>query len=344
MQTCRSSRFAQSVTVAIAAFMTFGASTALATAQRTFVASTGVDTNACSLTAPCRSFGAAILQTSAFGEVIVQDSAGYGPVTITKSVSITSPAGVYAGITVMTGDGIYINTSNLNVKLVGLSINGQSGTGSGIVFIDGGLLVVDRCTVRSMSQNGITITGNGTAATITDTRVEDNGDAGVRIADGARVTIERLTAVLQNSGSGAGVRAEENTGGVTTHVVVRDSHFAHNFIAIVARSNFNGGAVFLTATGNTIADGTAGIEVVCGPPCNSAGLVTVTATANTISSVGTGLGVYSVNAVLIATGNTVTNSTTGVNQNAGTLRTLQNNTIEGNYQDITGTLTPATVR
>lgn len=343
MQNCRNSRFAQSVMVAIAAFTTFGTSTALATAQRTFVASTGVDTNACSLTAPCRSFGAAILQTSAFGEVIVQDSAGYGPVTITKSVSIISPAGVYAGITVMTGDGIYTNTSYLDVKLVGLSINGQTGTGSGIVFGNGGWLVVDRCTVRSMGQNGIKITGDGTGATITDTRVEGNGDAGVRIADGAKVTIERLTAILQNTGSGTGVRAE-NTSGVTMHVVVRDSHFAFNFIAIEARSNFNGGAVFLTATGNTIANGAAGIEVACGPPCNSIGLVTVTATANTISSVSTGLGVYSDNAVLIATGNTVTNSTTGLHQYAGTLRTLQNNTIEGNYQDITGTLTPATVR
>jgi len=327
--------------VALAAFTIIGASTALASARRTFVASTGADTNACSLTAPCRSFAAAILQTSDFGEIIVQDSAGYGPVTITKSVSIISPTGVYAGITVTTGDGIYINTSHMNVKLVGLSIIGQSGTGSGIVFIDGTMLVVDRCTVRSMNQNGIKIAGDGTRATITDTRVEGNGDSGVRIVDGAKVTIERLTAVLQNSGIGTGVRAEENTGGVTTDVVVRDSHFAHNFIAIAARSNFNGGAVFLTATGNTIADGTAGIEVVCGPPCNSAGLVTVAATANTISSVDTGLGVYSDNAVLIATGNTVTNSQTGVNQYAGTLLTLQNNTVRGNYSNINGTLTQA---
>ena len=32
--------------------------------------------------------------------MIVLDSAGYGPVTITQSVSITAPPGVFAGISV----------------------------------------------------------------------------------------------------------------------------------------------------------------------------------------------------------------------------------------------------
>ena len=45
-------------------------------AQRTFVASTGVDTNPCSLVAPCRSFAQAATQTNSKGEIIVLDSAG----------------------------------------------------------------------------------------------------------------------------------------------------------------------------------------------------------------------------------------------------------------------------
>jgi hypothetical protein len=44
-------------------------------AQRTFVSTSGNDANACSLTAPCRSFGAAITQTDPNGEIIVLDSA-----------------------------------------------------------------------------------------------------------------------------------------------------------------------------------------------------------------------------------------------------------------------------
>ena len=69
--------------------------TALAASQRTFVASTGLDTNACSISAPCRSFGAAIAKTGSSGEVIVLDSAAYGPVTIDKSISLIAPAGIY---------------------------------------------------------------------------------------------------------------------------------------------------------------------------------------------------------------------------------------------------------
>ncbi len=72
-------------------------------AQRTFVASSGADTNSCAITQPCRSFASAIALTAAGGEVIVLDSAGYGPVTITQSVSIIAPPGVYAGITAFAG-------------------------------------------------------------------------------------------------------------------------------------------------------------------------------------------------------------------------------------------------
>jgi hypothetical protein len=98
----------------------------LATVQRTFVASTGVDDQRCSITAPCRGFAAAVAKTSANGEVIVLDSAGYGPVDISKSISLIAPAGVYAGVTVLTGDGIVINGIGIIVVLRGLSINGQA--------------------------------------------------------------------------------------------------------------------------------------------------------------------------------------------------------------------------
>ena len=64
---------------------------AFGAAQRTFVASNGVDTNPCTVTLPCRGFTAALLLTNAGGEIIVLDSAGYGSVTINKAVSIIAP-------------------------------------------------------------------------------------------------------------------------------------------------------------------------------------------------------------------------------------------------------------
>ena len=93
--------------VALALVLSCLATTA-AGIQRTFVASSGVDTNPCNLPAPCRTFGAAMAHTDPSGEVIVLDSAGYGAFTVAQTVSIIAPAGVYAGITVFSGTGITI--------------------------------------------------------------------------------------------------------------------------------------------------------------------------------------------------------------------------------------------
>src|SRR6185369_11372319 len=61
---------------------------------RTFVASFGLDSNGCSLSSPCRGFTKALAVTDPGGEIVVLDSAGYGAVTIDKSVSIIVPTGI----------------------------------------------------------------------------------------------------------------------------------------------------------------------------------------------------------------------------------------------------------
>src|SRR5437899_9635782 len=101
---------------------------AFGTAQRTFVASNGNDMNSCNRTDPCRSFGAAIAQTNANGEVVAIDSAGYGPVTITQSATIVAPLGVHAGISVFMGDGVTINAGmNDVIVLRNLYLHSQGG-------------------------------------------------------------------------------------------------------------------------------------------------------------------------------------------------------------------------
>ena len=114
----------------IIAIVVAASAPALATSQRTFVSGQGSDVDACSITAPCRSFTAAIAQTIAGGEVIVLDSAGYGPVVITQSVTITAPPGVYAGISVpaSTPNGVLLNAPGITVVLRGLTINSTGGT------------------------------------------------------------------------------------------------------------------------------------------------------------------------------------------------------------------------
>src|SRR5215469_3262444 len=65
---------------------------------RVFVASYGDDANPCTFGSPCKTFQHAHDVVDAGGEVTAIDSAGFGPINITKAVTITSPSGVEAGI------------------------------------------------------------------------------------------------------------------------------------------------------------------------------------------------------------------------------------------------------
>lgn len=91
-------------------------------ATTTYVATHGYDANPCSIAQPCRSFAGALLQTASGGEIVVLDSRGYGPVQIDKSVSIVAPEGIYAGISVFTGNGVEITGAATRVRLSGLTI------------------------------------------------------------------------------------------------------------------------------------------------------------------------------------------------------------------------------
>jgi hypothetical protein len=190
----------RSVAWLIAALVTFASDAVSATAQRTFVSSSGSDANVCSLAQPCRSFAAAIAKTSANGEVIVLDSAGYGPVTVTQSVTITSPAGVYAGITVTSGEGVTVNGTGIDVTLRGLTINSQGGS-IGIHFVDGATLVVERCEISGFSAAGIEQELAGSML-VRDSLIK--GAAGSGIFTAANATIERVAIV----GTAFGLDAE----------------------------------------------------------------------------------------------------------------------------------------
>jgi hypothetical protein len=144
---------------ALSALVSAGAS---ATANRTFVSGQGSDSNPCSLGAPCRSFAEAITQTNAGGEITVLDSAGYGAVTITQSVTITNPGGVEAGITTTPDENaITINaTATATVTLRGLTLEGGGVGNNGIILSStaGGTLNIIDCVVKDFAGSGITIT------------------------------------------------------------------------------------------------------------------------------------------------------------------------------------------
>src|SRR5512132_2286383 len=212
----------------------FAASLAGNAAQRAFVSTSGSDANApggCSVSAPCRSFDTAIGAVAGGGEVIALDSGGYGRFSVTKSVTVTAPAGVHAGISVFAGtNGVDINTAAVNVILRGLAISGQGGV-HGIYFQNGASLVVENCTIDSMtSGSGIRVAAAGASNAapsltyVVGTRI--SGSAfGLQLSDGpVSLTVSRSSFV----GNGAAISARGTLNGVENSIAVADSAVANN--------------------------------------------------------------------------------------------------------------------
>ena len=89
----------------------FSASGGGGPSTQTFVsAALGNDSNPCTRVSPCLTFAAALAQTSAGGEIDVIDPGDFGPVTITKAITIFGNAAGGAGMTTTRGtSGIVIS-------------------------------------------------------------------------------------------------------------------------------------------------------------------------------------------------------------------------------------------
>jgi hypothetical protein len=211
-------------------------SLAHAQATRTWVSGVGDDANPCSRTAPCKTFAGAISKTAAGGEINVLDPGGFGGVTITKSITISSE-GFEAGVLVSGTNAIIINAgAGDTVVLRGLDIEGL-GTGLDGIKVIGGLaaLHVEKCTVnafRGTNGSGIEVaptTAGTTQVFIKDTIVRNNGQGtggGIFINPAAGVTVK---ASLDH------VRLENNVFGLKTqgssNTTVNESVAAGNAFA-----------------------------------------------------------------------------------------------------------------
>lgn len=297
-------------------------------AQRTFIKSDGLDTNPCSLSAPCRTFATAIAATTSGGEVVVLDSAGYGPVTITRSVSIIAPPGIYAGISVPSGDGIAINGANAIVSIEGLAINGTGGA-NGISMTQGAQLIVARCSVSNMTNAGISLALDGAKSLVQDTALRDNGGSGV-VVNGATIAILNEVRVENNSAHGVsasggasmslkdsrvsnngqlGVAVDASVGfGLPTRVTLEDTIVTGN-VADGAKvsSSLNGSVATLDAVRSTFArNGGNGLWALASSPA-----VTVVTVTDSIVADNTSAGLYATgSATVLASRNTVSRNGT----------------------------------
>jgi len=206
--------------------------------QRAFVASYGLNSNTsfnCDIAHPCRQFLAAVTVVNPDGEVVALDTAAYGAVTLTQSISLTAAPGAYAGITAFTGaNGVTIATPGVNVVLRGLTINSQGGD-AGILMTAGAKLSIENCVISNFSISGSQFNQKGvlvqTAATVrmVNTLVRDS-DIGIQLEAGASANISGSKFI----GNTYGIFAFNSLNGTVTTAAIYDTMVAQGVIGIYA--------------------------------------------------------------------------------------------------------------
>ncbi len=242
---------------AACAVSVFGVTVVAEAAQRTFVSTSGSDANACTLIAPCRGFAKAITVTDVGGELVVLDSGGYGSVTVDKNVTILSPAGVYAGISVFAAqDGITVTAPATKVVLRGLAINGQGGNNG--IRVQAGEVHVESSVISNMAQAGIRIEG-GSSVRISGSVTRSNVD-GLRIVPGAGTLSVLIRDSEFSNNATAGIGVSPSAAGASAQVTVERSSVTRNGVGLTAAPSGSATASLVVTQSVASENGGAGVS------------------------------------------------------------------------------------
>lgn len=221
--------------ILIAVFMAtlFGATTALAQQDHSFVSIKGDDNSPCDSAKPCRSFSAAQVQTNAGGDITALDSGVYKGIKINNSLTIQGAPGVSAAIDAGAGENsVLVDTGSKDVVVIrNLSLVTNAGGENGILINASGTVHVEGCVITGFigpKSMGIyafgsarlflkdTVVRNNSCglflrgvATIDHCWFEDNGGFGVGVSLYARVTI--TDSVVSGNGYGLALDFAENS-------------------------------------------------------------------------------------------------------------------------------------
>lgn len=284
-----------------------------AQATRTWVSGVGDDANPCSRTAPCKTFAGAISKTAAGGVIDALDPAGYGAVTITKSITIESE-GAVASILVSGTNGIIVNAGATDsviirgIKFVGL------GTGlDGIRFLAGGSLLVEKSSVEGFAGSGISVVSS-TPMNLTVRESVFRGNGTANVASGGGITIQPTATgsvkgvldrvqLIGGIGSGLRIGSQDDPTFGPISLTVRDS---------VASTN--------SENGFFVIGGSSGSQLML----------------DNVSSIDNGMGVFASggNALVRMSRSTVHGNTQGIQATVGgQVVSFGDNRIRGNISD-----------
>jgi hypothetical protein len=304
--------------LAMALLAIVGVNEASAQPKQVFVAAQGLDGNPCTVAQPCRTFQHAHDTVAAGGEIDVLNAADYGPITITKALSIINGGVGAATIFASSGYAINIQAGQSDAVFIkGLTLDG-AGTGSvGIFLGSGGTLTVTNCLARNFTVDGIRLQpSSANKFSIIDTISSDNGNSGIGVYPGLRVGIGGMIKGAQLTNNNSGIRVQGN-----------------------------GGLVVVTVVDTVAANNTAlGFQVISAPP--GAILALRNVTASNVSIFGTTVGIQADNQGLVVLGHSlVIGNGTGVLVNSGGfVETYGDNDINRNGTIVSGSMTPISMQ
>ena len=254
--------------------------TPAAAQTRVWVASNGTDTATCGgvPSLPCATFQRAHDNAAAGGQISVLTPGDYGPVAITKAISITNDGSGEANVLVPSGGtGISINAGRGDIiGLRGLVIEGAIAGAVGIELIAGSALHVQNCVIRNLEGGGSAfgiffLSSTNSQLFVSDTIIFNNGNStgsgGILIlplaSGSANVALDRVQ--LENNVVGLRVESGFNLGD-GGHVVLRDSVVSGNASdGIAAHTAAGHGPTFLFVQRSTVVNNGGNGIVADGP-------------------------------------------------------------------------------
>ena len=201
---------------------------AAGTLTRTFVSSTGVDSNPCTIAQPCATFAAAYAAVADYGIVAALDPGKYGPLTTNMPVTINGNG--WAAITAPAGgSGITINTGSDNVTIHGVSIDAVAAGTNGIAINASSTVTITLSGLiiqgAGVSARGIYLTSSaGENLNIIDTTVKDFANSGIAIQPvEGRTNVLISNSYSLNNGQD-GIKIAATGGGGATEVFYQIDH------------------------------------------------------------------------------------------------------------------------
>jgi hypothetical protein len=314
-------RAALSLIATLGFIIALGVTAAPANAQatRTWVSGVGDDANPCSRTAPCKTFAGAISKTATGGEINCLDPAGFGAVTITKSITIDC-TGTLGGVLASSTTGVIINGAGAVVTLRALEINGGTPAlpgVNGVRFLQGSTLTIEDSTIYNFlgaAPNGFGILVNPTSTTVRlvvrNTTINNNGNAA--------------------NGAGIGIQP---TGSASVQVNLENVRLVGNPQVGFFASNGGTGAITASLDGVTISGSTTGILATGATP------VVLQVVNSTINNASTGLSASGAGARIRLGTSTLFNNGTAASASGGAIiNTYGDNHVNGNGSDGTFSL------